>query len=118
MGRWICYNMRGKKEKIAIIYSAYRVPQDSLPGDHTTYAQQYKTILDAGNANPRPRRQFITDLIADIKEKQADNNHQIILGLDANVIIEADGIPVKTTIQLNICTCVVPFFDLGCTDIM
>ena len=46
---------------------------------------------------PRPRRQFIKDLIADIKEKQADNNHQVILGLDANEIIEVDGAPVKTT---------------------
>lgn len=73
------------------------MPQDSLPGDHTTYAQQYKMMQDSGHKDPRPRRQFITDLIADIKEKQADQNHQIILGLDANEILEADGTPVKSS---------------------
>mmetsp|Transcript_49157 Transcript_49157/g.96086 ORF Transcript_49157/g.96086 Transcript_49157/m.96086 type:complete len:85 (-) Transcript_49157:1029-1283(-) len=83
--------MRGKKAKIISIYSAYRVPQDSLPGDHTTYAKQYKMMQDAGHTDPRPRRQFITDLIADLKAKQEDQNHQIILGLDANEILEADG---------------------------
>ena len=97
MERWTCYNMRGKKSKIVSIYSAYRVPQDSLPGDQTTYAQQYKMMQDAGHLDPRPRRQFITDLIADIKAKQADQNHQIILGLDANEILEADGTPVKSS---------------------
>ena len=89
--------MRGKKSKIVSIYSAYRVPQDSLPGDQTTYAQQYKMMQDAGHLDPRPRRQLITDLIADITAKQADQNHQIILSLDANEILEVDGTPVKSS---------------------
>ena len=97
MGRWTCCNMRGRKDNIVSIYSAYRVPQDSLPGDYTAYAQQYKSILNAGHKDPRPRRQFITDLIAEIKSKQADTHHQITLLLDANEILESDGTPVKST---------------------
>ena len=87
MGRWTCYNIRGKQDNVVSFYSAYRVPQDSLPGAHTTYAQQYKMMLDAGHTDPRPRRQFITDLTADIQVKQADQKHSIILGLDANEIL-------------------------------
>ena len=90
MGRWTCCNMRGRKDNIVSIYSAYKVTQDSLPGDHTTYAQQYKSMLDAGHTDPYPRRQFITDLMAEIKSKQADNHHQIILALDVNKKID-DG---------------------------
>ena len=97
MGRWTCCGMRGKQDNIVSFYSAYRVPQDSLPGAHTTYAQQYKMMQDAGHTDPRPRRQFITDLIADIQAKQADNKNHIILGLDANEILEPDGTPVKST---------------------
>ena len=37
MGRWSCMNLRGKEENII---SVYRVPQDSLPGPFTAYAQQ------------------------------------------------------------------------------
>ena len=97
MGCWTCCNMRGRKDNIVSIYSAYRVPQDSLPGDYTAYTQQYKSMLDAGHTDPRPRRQFITDLIAEIKSKQADNHHQIVLVLDANEILEPDDTPVKST---------------------
>ena len=40
MGCWFCMNLRGKMENIISVYSAYRVPQDSLPGPFTAYAQQ------------------------------------------------------------------------------
>ena len=39
MGWWSCVHLKGKKDRIVSIYSAYRVPQDSLPGPITVYAQ-------------------------------------------------------------------------------
>ena len=54
-------------------------------------------MTDACATNPRPRRKFITDLIKDIKQKQEDPHRQIVLGIDANKIIESPGIKVKTT---------------------
>ena len=73
------------------------MPQDSLPGDNTAYAQQFQMMLEQGAIYPRPKRQFITDLITDIKTKQSTNKHQIILGLDANEVLEPGGQPVKST---------------------
>ena len=70
MGRWSCVNLRGKHDKIISIRSAYRVPQDTLPGPFTAYAQQYNHLHDADVPDPRPRRQFIVDLIKEIKHKQ------------------------------------------------
>ena len=102
MGRWSCVNLRGKKEKIISIYSAYRVPQDTLPGPITAYAQQYNHLHDADDSDPRPRCQFIIDLISEIKQKLATGNHQIILGIDANEILEPDGTPVKKTSITNL----------------
>jgi len=84
MGRWSCVNLRGKKEKIISIYSAYRVPQDILPGHLTAYAQQYNHLHEADDPDPRPRRQFIIDLTREIKQKLASGNYQIILGIDVN----------------------------------
>ena len=102
MGRWSCVNLRGKNEKIISVYSAYRVPQDSLPGPYTAYAQQYNHLHDANDPDPRPRRQFIVDLKKEIKDKMATGNHQIILGIDANEILEPDGTPVKETSITNL----------------
>ena len=97
MGRLSCINLQGNKEKMVSIYSAYQVPQDSLPGKLTAYAQQLTIMIDVGATNLRPRRQFITDLIKDIKQKKEDPHRQIILGIDANEIIESPRIKVKTT---------------------
>ena len=97
MGRWSCVNLRGKQEKIVIVYSAYRVPQDSLPGPFTAYAQQYNHLQESDDPDPRPRRQFLVDLIKEIKAKQSTGNHQIILGIDANEILEPNGTKVKKT---------------------
>ena len=80
---------------VVSIYSAYRVPQDTLPGPLTAYAQQYKMLTDARQTDPCPRRQFITDLIKDINSKKKTGHHKIILGIDANDILEADGTPIK-----------------------
>ena len=58
------------------------------------YVQQYKILNDSNNPDPRPRRRMIQDLISDIKLKQ-DTGNQMILGIDANKILEPDGTPVK-----------------------
>ena len=79
------------------VYSAYRVPQDTLPGLLTAYAKQYKSLPDTGHTDPRPRRQFITDLILEIKKKQTAGNH-ITLGINANEILQADGTKIKINI--------------------
>ena len=71
------------------------MPQDSLPGPFTAYAQQYKMMQDADYSDPRPRRQFITDLIQEIRQKQKTGKYQIILGIDANEVLESDGEPAK-----------------------
>ena len=102
MGRWSCVNLRGKQDKIVSVYSAYRVPQDTLPGPLTAYAQQYNHLHDADVSDPRPRRQFIQDLIKEIKTKQATGKHHIILGIDANEVLEPDGTKVKKTSITNL----------------
>ena len=71
------------------------MPQDSLPSPFIAYAQQFKMMQDADHSDPRPRRQFITDLIQKINQKQKTGKHQIIFGIDANKVFEPDGEPVK-----------------------
>ena len=95
MGRWSCMNIWGGKEMVVSVYSAYRVPQDNLPGPLTAYAQKYKILTDAGQTDPRPQRQLITDLIKDITKKLNTGNHKIIIGIDVNDILETDNMPVK-----------------------
>ena len=85
-----------EENKIISVYSAYRVPQDSLPGPFMTYAQQYKILTNNDVTDPRSRRRMINDLIKEIKSKQ-DAGNQIILGIDANEVLEPDGTPVKKT---------------------
>ena len=53
-------------------------------------------MQDADHSDPRPRRQFITDLIQEIKQKQKRGKHQIILGIDANKFLEPDRELVKS----------------------
>ena len=87
-------HLKGKKDRIGSVYSAYRVPQYSIPGPITAYAQQYKILTNDNDPYPRPRRRTIQDLITEIKLKQ-DAGNQIILDIDANYILEPDGTPVK-----------------------
>ena len=87
-------HLKGKKGRVVSVYSAYRVPQDLLPGSITAYAQQYKILTDNNDPDPRPRRRMIKDLITEIKLKQEVGNH-IILGIDANEILEPNNTPVK-----------------------
>ena len=87
-------HLKGKRDKIISVYSAYRVPQDSLLGPITAYAQQYKILTNQNVQDPRPRRRMIQDLINETKLKQEAGNH-IILGIDANEVLELDGTPVK-----------------------
>ena len=82
---------------VVSVYSTYIVPQDTLPGPLTAYAQQYNMLTNTRISDPQPRRQLITDLIKYIKKKINIGTHQIILGIDANGILEADGTPIKKT---------------------
>ena len=69
LGRWSCVNLQGKEDQVISIYSAYRVPQDTLPGPFTTYTQQYQLLQDNEETDLCPRRKFIIYLIKEIKTK-------------------------------------------------
>ena len=52
--------------------------------------------LDANVQDPRPKRQFVVDLMKFITDMTKKNEHTI-LALDANEVLEPAGVPVKPT---------------------
>jgi hypothetical protein len=64
LGRWATCTFRGKGGRKLTIITAYQVVKDSITkcGPKTTYMQQYSVLRNAGQSNPNPRKQFMTDL--------------------------------------------------------
>lgn len=90
LGRWTYVTMRGKDGIKITLVTAYRICPQTLSsiGPHTSTAQQFRHLSkDFREADlihdPKPRLQFIVDLQAWLEYKIQDN-HSIILALDAN----------------------------------
>jgi len=99
LGRWSYIEMQGPNHIKYIIASGYRVgPKPPTLGANTVYDQQYQILLSQGHIQPKPRQQFIDDLI---KQVQAWRQQQIevLVCLDANEDAEALN-PLKDLGQL------------------
>ena len=91
MARWSFVSISGKDTTLTII-SAYRVCQKRISGTgpSTAYMQQWNKLRQLGHTNPNPRKAFIEDISRQITEWQ-EENHSIILMIDANEKWGADG---------------------------
>ena len=88
-GQWCGFVLLGKDNRKIVIFTAYNSPQDTPAGDHTLHAQQTSLYLLDGEVNPNPRKNFIRDLHALVKEAK-DNNQDIILMGDFNEVVGDD----------------------------
>lgn len=95
LGRWSGQKFRLKNDRYMVVISAYRVCKQSSrsAGPDTALSQQHTLLREDGFTNPNPRKQFIDDMIEDIK-KWKDKKTEIVLMLDANEAVgeEIDGI--------------------------
>jgi len=67
LGRWTYQEFLGKNEKWVIVVSGYRVCNQKFDAAANTATVQQICLLQAqGILNPKPRRLFLTDLIAQI----------------------------------------------------
>ena len=83
LGRWTYFIIQGKNNKKVAFITAYRVSQNSVPGDDTVYAQQYRLLRRQNIMNPKPKKVFDDDLcqlLTDWKNANID----IVLMIDAN----------------------------------
>ena len=85
-GRWSYITIGGRNAPDIMFISAYRVCQKagSPAGPLTSYAQQWTMSHVAGNSNPDPRQDFISDLIQFVKEKRNLRPVAVNINLDAN----------------------------------
>ncbi len=90
LGRWSYVTLRGRGTTQVVVITAYNVSQryEMERGERTAYKQQHRILshtIRENNLNiaPHPRRQFILDLQSWI-EHLIQNNHDVILALDAN----------------------------------
>ena len=101
-GRWSYVTISGRDAPNILFISAYRVCQKarSKAGPLTSYAQQWTMSHIAGNPNPDPRNDFISDLIQFVQEKRRLTPLAVNITLDANEHMgeEATGLQRLTTI--------------------
>ena len=88
MGRWSGAKYRLQNKRHLYLISAYRPcpspPQHMLPQSNSTFAQQYFKLRQQGNSDPRPREQFVIDLIQYLHELNIDQNDMVLVMFDAN----------------------------------
>jgi hypothetical protein len=92
LARWSCNSYRLSPTSKPHIISAYRVCDGKPEHDRSlsTYNQQYMALKSMGVTNPDPRQQFINDLTTKIKQIQTSKHDYIIIGMDANSVINTD----------------------------
>lgn len=85
MGRFGWYALRGKRDEGVLVIVAYRVCHKASdnPGPFTAYQQQHTLMRAAGMANPNPRKQILSDMMALIKLKQTEGLRPIVM-MDPN----------------------------------
>jgi hypothetical protein len=83
MGHWSYQTLVGKRNSKITIITGYRCVRNTS-GDSSAWTLQSIFMKDQQvKTSPNPRKQFITDLIVFINQKQSQS-HEIILNLDAN----------------------------------
>jgi len=84
LGCWSYLEMVGQHGKCMIIVSEYRVcPQEFDATTNTATAQQIHLLLQNGQMQPNPRKQFVTDIIKQIKTCRQQGK-EVLIGMDAN----------------------------------
>jgi len=92
LGRWSCMTLRGKGSCLITLVTAYC--PSTAPGESTNYRQQYRTLINIFHRqnlqmSTNLTRQFFLDLQSWL-EHLIDQDHQIILCLDANSTYDLD----------------------------
>jgi hypothetical protein len=85
-GRWSYVTYGGKGSKLITQASAYRVCNQTDPGDTTTWRQQYQTQYADESARVGaidPHKQIMVDLEYFVKELR-DEGHEVVVFMDAN----------------------------------
>jgi hypothetical protein len=74
LGRWSFMQLYGKDGHSLVVITAYRVCNANIgtTGASTAFHQQWNLLRTAGKLKPNPRKQFITDLTAEIKKWQSE----------------------------------------------
>ncbi len=99
LGRWTGFRIEGKHKKNIIVLSAYRPTKSSDYGDNTCYSQQWRILRNTSTQqDPKPRQQFITDLIKLVKKWQEEQS-EIIIGMDANDPIDTPNSDIIKLLQ-------------------
>lgn len=89
MGRWTSLTFVGRKDTKFTVITGYRCVQNRLNG--SVCAQETVFLRDRQSIDyPTPRKQFILDLIEFVRKKQ-EQNHEILICLDANEIMGDDS---------------------------
>jgi hypothetical protein len=85
LGRWSFIRLYGQGGTSLVVVTAYRVCNASIgsSGLSTAFHQQWHLLRTAGDLNPNPRKQFITDLIIEIQKWKAEGA-EVLLGGDFN----------------------------------
>jgi len=84
LGRWSFLEFVGQHGRRVIVASAYRVcPQQFDATTITATAQQTRLLLQNGIPHPNPRKQFITDIIRQIRQWRQQGK-EVLVGMDAN----------------------------------
>jgi hypothetical protein len=88
-GRWTSQLMLHTDGTKSMIYTVYRVCKASIgsAGETTAWKQQWRLHREQGIENPDPRELFLTDLTAEVKERQAQGFEIFIMG-DFNTAID------------------------------
>jgi hypothetical protein len=91
LGRWCGITLVGRRAQKFSIITAYRTCDGSISASPlgSTFHREYMFFKDQGETKPQPRRRFLQDLQTQIKLLQEDN-HAVLLMLDANATLESD----------------------------
>jgi hypothetical protein len=85
-GRWSYITLALKEDKFLTLVSAYRVCDQTNPGNTTASAQQYKIKYEDEELRPfllSPHQQTLIDLEYFVKDLK-DANHEVLLFMDTN----------------------------------
>lgn len=83
LGRWTYCILNGRKNHKLVIITAYRLSHDSIPGDDTIYAQQYRLLRKQHIDHPKPKKIFDVDLCK-LLDQWFHKQYDILLMMDAN----------------------------------
>ena len=83
LGRWSFSVINGKQQHKLVLITAYRLAHDTIPGDDTIYAQQYRLLRRQRLHNPKPKKIFDDDLCKQL-HRWSQLKYDILLMIDAN----------------------------------